>query len=182
MSICYHSLMQIPRRRSDALRKPDDQPIHMTPAGIEALRKRYDHLKKVLPELAAEAARTAAYGDRSDNAEYKQAKGALRYTHYEIYRLEDQLKRVVAIVPSRNDAGTIQLGSTVVVEQISPSDGSASKQKTYEILGPQETDPGKGRISNQSPLGAALMGKVAGDILVIPTSGGPQEYRIITVR
>jgi transcription elongation factor GreA len=163
--------------------KINDEPIYLTPAGIEHLRERYARLKKALPDLAAEAARTAAYGDRSDNAEYKQAKGALRYTHREIYRLEDQLKRAVAIVAGRNAAGTVQLGSTVVVMQANEkSAGKDEKMKTFEILGPDETDPAKGRISDQSPLGAALIGHTAGDVITIQTANGPQEYQIVEVK
>ncbi len=153
-----------------------ENPIYLTPEGIELLRQKHARLKKVLPDLAAEAARTAAYGDRSDNAEYKQAKGALRYTHREIYRLEDQLKRAEAIIPGRNAAGTVQLGSVVVITS------EDQDEKTFEILGPDETDPGKGRISSQSPLGAALMNRAEGDIIAIQTKNGVRKYRIREIR
>ena len=153
-----------------------ENPLYLTPEGIERLRQKHARLKKALPDLAAEAARTAAYGDRSDNAEYKQAKGALRYTHREIYRLEDQLKRAEAIMPGRNAAGTVQLGSVVVIITENQT------EKTFEILGPDETDPEKGRISSQSPLGAALMNHAEGDTVTIQTKNGLRQYRIREVR
>jgi transcription elongation GreA/GreB family factor len=165
------------KRITRKLHTINDEPIPMTPEGIERLRVRYEHLKKILPELAAETARTAAYGDRSDNAEYKQAKGALRYTHYEIYRLEDQLKRVVAITPGRNAAGTIRLGSRVTLV----SSDKTMQTITFEIVGPTETDPAKGRISDRSPLGAALMNRAEGDKVTLKTTNGERTYQILEV-
>lgn len=159
--------MQIPYR--------NEEPIYLTAEGIEQLRKRLAHLKKVLPELAAEAARTAAYGDRSDNAEYKQAKGALRFTHREIYKIENQLKRAVAIIPGRNTEGTIHLGSMVTLKTAN------KEEKIFEIVGPQETDPNKGRISNQSPLGLALMNHVVGDVIIVKSENGERIYTILEV-
>jgi transcription elongation factor GreA len=175
------------RKNAKLLPYRNEEPIPLTPEGIERIRARHTRLKKALPELAAEAERTAAFGDRSDNAEYKQAKGALRYTHYEIYRLEDQLKRAVAITSGRNTEGTVQLGSVVVVVAVNGTDKKdnvkiSGAQKTFEILGPMETSPGEGRISNRSPLGAALMGHVTGDVITIQTANGSREYKITEVR
>src|SRR3990172_3718840 len=144
----------------------DDSPIHLTEEGLARMREELARLKRALPERIAEAQRTAAFGDRSDNAEYKDAKGTLRRTNYRIFELEDQLKRVVIIVTGVNSQGTVQLGSTVVLET---NDG----QKTYEIVGPRETDPADGRISHVSPLGAALMNRKKGDSVTIqPRVGG----------
>jgi transcription elongation GreA/GreB family factor len=156
---------------------PEGEPIHITPEGIERLRERHARLKKSLPALAVEAARTAEYGDRSDNAEYKQAKGALRYTQREVYRLEDQLKRAVPILRVLHENETIQLGSRIIVERI-----GTNEKKIFEILGPHETDPAKGRISDKSPLGAALMGRAAGDVVKFESANGPQTYRIVEVK
>ena len=157
----------------------DDSPIHLTEEGLARMREELARLKRALPERIAEAQRTAAFGDRSDNAEYKDAKGTLRRTNYRIFELEDQLKRVVIIVTGVNSQGTVQLGSTVVLET---NDG----QKTYEIVGPRETDPADGRISHVSPLGAALMNRKKGDSVTIqPRAGGgngPQTYRILEIR
>lgn len=171
----------------DPKRPINETPIYLSADGIEQLRTRYERLKKRLPDLAAETARTAAYGDRSDNAEYKQAKGALRYTQFEIYRLEDELKRAVEIEPGKNAEGTVRMGSVVVVVEMNGasganSTGAANNEKTFEILGPEETNPGKGRISNQSPLGLALMNRGAGDVVEVKTANGVREYRIIEVR
>src|SRR3989344_6779773 len=152
--------MQIPRRKSDELRRREDGPIHLTENGLQSLKEKLERLKKALPERIAETARTAAFGDRSDNAEYKAAKAILRRTHYQILEIQEQIKRVVIIKMGRNASGTVQIGSVVVL-------AVNGTQKTYQILGSQETDPGKGRISFQSPLGAAIMNRRKGETVTI---------------
>ncbi|MBI3114365.1 MAG: transcription elongation factor GreA, partial [Candidatus Harrisonbacteria bacterium] len=161
--------------KSDALRKRDSGPVYLTEEGLRAMREALAHLKQVLPARIAETARTAAYGDRSDNAEYKEAKGMLRRTHWRILNIEEQLKRVEVIPSGVNASGTVQLGSTVVLEHV-------GKQTTFHIVGPLETDPGAGRISHLSPLGAALINHRAGDTVTITTHGGAQVYRIVEIR
>ncbi len=167
--------MQIPQHSSEKFKVRDTGPVHLTPAGLKRLQERLNELKKALPEYIAEAARTAAYGDRSDNAEYKEAKHILRRTHRQIFSLEDQLKRAVVIQSGKNSAGTIQIGSTVLLEL-------NGKPKTYEVVGPMETDPAKGRISFQSPLGAALMNHKKGEVVKIHTASGFQEYQILEIK
>jgi transcription elongation GreA/GreB family factor len=171
----------IPRRQWSRRPPPNNEPVYLTPEGIKRLEARLARLKTSLPAVIEEAARTAAYGDRSDNAEYKEAKGILRRTHGQIFNIEDQLRRAVAIAPSTvsgdGDAGarTIQLGSTVVLS-------SKGVTKTYRILGPSETDPSRGRISHTSPLGAALIGHSIGDVIVVQMPGGVQEYTIAEIK
>jgi transcription elongation GreA/GreB family factor len=166
-----------PRRRYTRSQKIDDSPIPLTPAAHERMQERLARLKASLPALAEEAQRTAAYGDRSDSAEYKEAKGLLRRTHRQIFSLEDQFKRVTIIPVGPNTSGTVQLGCTVVLE--SPT---AKTLTTFQILGPYETSPGSGRISHQSPLGAALMGHAVGDTVSIETANGERTYRIVEIR
>lgn len=166
--------MRIPRRRADELKRRDEEPLYVTKDALQRLREKLAHLKRIVPDLAAEAARTAAYGDRSDNAEYKQAKGALRHANWNILNIEDQIKRAIVIPSGRNASGTVQLGSVVVLEV-------NGKQKRFEILGPHETDPSRGRISHESPLGAALIHHAKGDVISIKTGKGFQEYRIVEI-
>src|SRR5271157_370080 len=120
----------------------EPEPIYLTPEGHLRLERKLDRLKRELPGFIEETARTAAYGDRSDNAEYKEAKSTLRRTQRQIWTIEDQLKRIIRIEPGLNATGTAHLGSTVVLEF---PDGT---RQTLEIVGPFETDPSKGRISH----------------------------------
>jgi transcription elongation GreA/GreB family factor len=155
--------------------KKDEGPLYLTEEALQKLKAELERLKRSLPALIGEAQRTAAYGDRSDNAEYKQAKGSLRRANYRILEIEDQLKRVEIITPGTGASGMIELGSTVVLE----SDG---KESVFQILGPHETDPGAGAISHESPLGVALMYKKAGETVSIETPKGTKDYFIQEVR
>jgi len=107
----------------------------------------------------------------------------LRRTHGQIFNIEDQLRRVVLIPSGADASGKVQLGSTVTVE-IKNGDvpSSAIVRKTFRILGSSETDPGRGRISQTSPLGAALLGHAAGDVVAVRAPGGTQAYTIIEVK
>lgn len=159
------------RRRDDRVR--DTEPVYLTKEGLENLKKHLAKLKASLPGLAEEAQRTAAFGDRSDNAEYREAKGALRSANSGIINTEDKLKRVV-LIEADNNSGVVQIGSTVVLD----SDGT---KKTFQIVGSIETNPGSGRISNKSPLGEAILGKRIGDKFSVETPGGKKEYEIIEI-
>jgi len=167
--------MQIPRRKSEELRRKVQGPLHITEEGLNRLREKLERLKGVLPEYIGETQRAAAFGDRSDNAEYKEAKSRLTRTHWQILITEDQIKRAVIISPDKNISNLIQLGSTVVLE-------INGKQKTFQILGAHETNPTLGRISFQAPLGAALMNRKKGDTVTIKTPSGSKEYTILEIK
>ena len=160
-------------RSKDAPLEPE--PIYLTPEGHLRLQRKLERLKRELPAFIEETARTAAYGDRSDNAEYKEAKSTLRRTQRQIWTIEDQLKRIVLIEPGRNATGTVHLGSTVMLEFPDRT------RRTLEIVGPFETDPSKGRISHLSPLGAALIGHAIDETVVVTAANGPRKYRILEV-
>ena len=155
--------------------KWEDHVIRLSPEGIRKLEEELAKLKRALPARIEEAARTAAYGDRSDNAKYKLAKGALRFTHRRIFELEDQLKRVVVIPAGENTSGRIHLGSTVKLKT------KTGAEKIFGILGSEEVDVVRGFISEKSPLGAGLMGHAQGDKIIVKTPSGLQEYEVVEV-
>ena len=165
--------MQIPRSRSEKLKVRDTGPVHLTAEGLRGLKDKMASLKEALPRLANDAKTAADYGDRSENAEYQAAKSRLRGTHREILRLEDQIRRAAIIKPNASDK--VQLGSTVVIE----ADG---KERTFQIVGPSETEPTKGRISYQSPLGAALLGHEKGESVILKTTAGDKTYKILEIK
>lgn len=170
--------MQIPRRKSDELRAlkfRNNGPLYLTTDGKKRLEERLARLRHALPNFIEEAARTAAYGDRSENAEYKDAKSTLRHAHRQILTIEDQLKRATIIAPQKNKTGKVGLGSTVVVETMT------GVRKQFRILGSFETNPERGCISNESPLGTGLMHHATGDTVAIKTPNGLMKYRIIEV-
>src|SRR3989344_7230634 len=131
--------MQIPQSRLDKLKVRDESPVPLTEEGFKQLKEKLARLESSLPNLIAETQRTAAYGDRSDSAEYKEAKGKLRATHRQILSTKDSIKRAVVIKSGPSVSGKVQLGSTVVLDL-------NGAQKTFQIVGPRETDPAMGRI------------------------------------
>ena len=131
-------------------------------------------VKRSLPQLIEATAEAAAAGDRSDNAAYTSSKAALRRANWQILEIEDELKRASVITSGPDAAGAAKLGSVVILE-------TNGGQKKFEIVGPKETDPNAGRVSQQSPLGAALIGKKAGETVTIKTTNGTTSYKIAKV-
>ncbi|MDO8536757.1 MAG: GreA/GreB family elongation factor [bacterium] len=167
--------MKFLRKRLAQLIKKADGPVHLTANGFTRLKEKLADVKHRLPELIEETRRTAAYGDRSDNEAYKEAKLALRRANWQALTLEDQIKRAVLIKSGPNTSGKVELGSTVVLK-------IGGEKKTFEILGSHETDPARGRISYESPLGAALMNRSKGDTVTIEAGKGSKTYRIVAIR
>ncbi len=175
--------IRIPRRQWSRRPPPNYEPVHLTPEGIVRLEARLARLRRDLPAAIEEVARTSAFGDRSENAEYKEAKSILRRMHRQIASIEDQLKRIAVIPSGPAEDGKARLGSTVVVKLKTASAGAAgSNEIKYQIVGPSETDPEHGRISHTSPLGAALIGHAAGEEVVVRAPRGVQEYLVVEVR
>lgn len=181
--------MQIPKRKPGKFaRLKQDQNI--TEAKFGELGAELQRLKKLsLPKAAEEVATLAQMGDFSENAAYQMAKGRLRGIHSRILELEDQLKYAVIIKPVK-DAQIVQIGHKVTIEATSrhsllntkgwrDADIESAKEKTYLILGSTETDPLKGIISQNSPLGAAIIGRKLGDTIKIPPKG--VEYKIVSI-
>jgi len=162
-------------RKKQEVPRPIETPIYLTKEGLERLRGKLGRLKSSLPELISETRRTADYGDRSENAEYKEAKSALRRTHRQIWATEAQLKRVKVISQEKNTSGVVELGSAVLVEL------SSGEKREYMILDSAETNPGEGRISYKSPLGAALLHRRKGETIRLQTANGTREYKIVEI-
>jgi transcription elongation factor GreA len=167
--------MTLSRKQMDELRDKEYEPFHVTEEGLNHLKEKLVHLKHVLPERAEEARRTAAYGDRSENDEYKTAKAALRRTNFQILKIENQINRAEIIKSGPSASGAVQIGSTVKLEV----NGAT---KIFQILGPHETNPANGRISYESPLGKALMNRKKGDAVVVGIGNSSKTYKIIEIK
>lgn len=169
--------MQVPIRKSEATRKYTDKggPIPLTNAGILELKETlFDLEKKALPKAIADVQRTAEMGDFSENAAYQEAKGRLRGINSRILMLKDRLARAQPI-GNKTKSPFVELGSTVVLKM-------SNAQKTYEIVGPTETDPGAGRISHVSPLGEQLIGHLSHDKLTLTLGGKKVACEILEVK
>lgn len=139
------------------------------------LTNKLDRLKNISrPRGAEEVKRLAELGDFSENVEYQLAKGKLRGINDNITKIENQLKNAVVISPQKQ-TDTVELGNTVTVE-------SGGAQKSYQILGSVETNPHKGIISHNSPIGAALIGCKIGEVIKIKINDKEVEYKIISIK
>lgn len=150
--------MQIPKRRGETQRQAlqPEPDRYLTPQAIQRLRDELGRLEKTeRPAAAAEVRRAGEMGDFSENAGYQAAKAHLRRVNARILSLQEKLKYAIPIAHGSDD-GLVRIGSTVEIE-------AGGKAVTYAILGSQESDPSRGRISYLSPLGSALIGKRAGD-------------------
>lgn len=180
--------MQIPKRKPGKYTNERPDP-NLTEAEFNKLKNKLAELKLNLPRAADEVRRLAEMGDFSENAAYQMAKGRLRGINQRILELEDQLKYAVIIKPAKG-AKIIQLGHKVTIEATSrhsllntkgwrDADIESAKEKTYLILGSEETDPLKGVISQNSPLGSVLLGHKLGEVIKIPPKG--VEWKIVKI-
>ncbi|MBP7992716.1 MAG: GreA/GreB family elongation factor [Candidatus Magasanikbacteria bacterium] len=165
--------MRTLNRKSEKTSQLPSDPM-ITGAKFTELKEKLDYLKtKARPQTAVEVARLAEMGDFSENYAYQAAKGRLRGINNNILKLEHQLNRAEIIAPKNDDR--VQVGHTVVIE----CDG---KEKTYQILGSSETDPTRGIISQNSPIGSALLNKKIGETVKIQLANKEVEYKIISIK
>lgn len=164
--------MRVPYRKPGKYSQMKQDPL-LTERKFCELKKDLERLKKIQPQAAAEVSRLAELGDFSENAEYQHAKGRLRGINNAIERLGHQLDHA-EIIPDRRRSDVVEIGSMVTVLQ----DG---KQKTFQILGSSETNPYRGIISHNSPIGAALVGHRAGDSVTVKLDHKEVEYKVVKV-
>lgn len=147
---------------------------HLTDEGKKELERELDELKSQRGSIAEKIANARDYGDLSENAEYDAAREEQAQVESRIAELDEILKNADIIKPTKNN-GTVQVGSTVELEV----DG---KKATYTVVGPVEADPLEGKISNESPIGAALMGKKVGDKVTIETPKVKTTYTLKAIK
>ena len=154
-------------------------PIYMTPACALRLRAELKELLyKLRPEMVNTAAWAASNGDRSENADYQYAKRRLRQYDGRIRFLSKRLENATIVDPveqGKTANGRVLFGATVTVET------EEGEEKVFSIVGADEFDPARGYVSWISPIGRALLGKSAGDVVSFATPGGQSELEILKV-
>ena len=150
----------------------------MTTRGAELLRAELQRLKAVeRPNVIAAIAEARSHGDLSENAEYDAARERQGFIEGRISEVEAKLGNAQIIDPKLLDAdGRCVFGATVDLEE------TGKGAVTYQIVGDDEADIKQGRISINSPIARALIGKEAGDVVDAQTPGGVKQYEIIDVR
>ncbi len=143
----------------------------ITEAGRKELEAELAELKSRRGEIAEKIAEARDYGDLSENAEYDSAREEQGLVETRIAEIEDILMNAEEIKARKSNKVT--LGSTVELKN--------GKAVTYTVVGPVEADPLNGRISNESPLGVALMGKAVGEKATISTPKGDTTYTVVSI-
>ena len=155
------------------------QKIPLTVAGAEKLKAELQQLKSVArPEVIAAIAEARSHGDLSENAEYEAAKDRQGFIEGRIAELESKLSHAQIIDPKEIHAeGKIVFGATVTV-----SDLETDEEATYQIVGDDEADIKIGKISVNSPIARAMIGKEEGDVAEVQAPSGVREYDILNVQ
>jgi transcription elongation factor GreA len=146
---------------------------YLTKEGLSELQEKLKELKGVRRRQIAEAIHTAKeQGDLTENAEYVNAKEEQRRIEEQIASIEVKIKNARVITRAGTDQ--VSVGNTVKLK-------CNGKELTYRIVGSEEANPLEAKISNESPVGRALLGKKKGETVVIPTPVGDKECTIITI-
>ena len=151
----------------------------ITAEGLQKLEEELAQRKSVIREEILERIKEArAQGDLSENSEYDQAKEDQGKNESRIVELEQMIKTAVIIDTSASSKeGKVSLGCTVVLNDMETDD-----EETYTLVGTTEADPFDNKISNESPVGKAVIGKKIGDVVVAVTPAGELSYKILEVK
>ncbi len=154
------------------------QEIKMTAAGLKAMQDELEYLKTVRrKELAEEIKEARSHGDLSENSEYDEAKNTQGLVENRITELEQMIKNAVVIDESELSVDTVSVGTRVTIQM----EGDDEVEE-YDIVGRTEADPLNGKISDESPVGHALLGKAVGDKteVLLPT-GMTVVYEVLNI-
>lgn len=147
--------------------------IYLTQAGLDELKKEHAELNTVRrPEVVERVSSARDQGDLSENAEYHAAREELSFIDGRIDELEELLKNVVIIQDTKGS--TVALGSKVTLKV-------NGKDEAYSVVGEWEADPRERKISHESPLGKALIGKKIGETVEVEAPAGKITYTVVSV-
>lgn len=150
--------------------------VYLTREGMAKLEVEKKHLREdVYPEITERIRASKEFADMDDNSEYEDAKQELAMIEARIQTIDSMLAHATLIEHDQNGDGTIELGSRV---KVADDEGD---QAEYVIVGSAEASPRDGRISNESPVGRALLGRKVGDIIEVSAPAGMITYKIVSV-
>lgn len=158
----------------------DDKMTLLTKEGLEKLKEELNYLKEVKRKEVAERLKEAiSYGDLSENAEYEESKNEQAFVEGRILELEEKIKYVKIIDDKAKKGLIVQLGSKVVIQNLS---SKSKSEEEFIIVGSTEADPINHKISNVSPVGKSLLDHRAGEVVKVMTPAGAMEYKIVKVK
>ncbi|MDI3258075.1 MAG: transcription elongation factor GreA [Kyrpidia sp.] len=154
-----------------------EKEVLLTPGGLQKLEEELEYLKSVKRREVAERIKTAiSYGDISENSEYEDAKNEQAFVEGRIITLEKMLRNARIIKDADVDTDAVSIGSTVRLKDLEFGD-----VVEYTIVGSAESDPVENRISNESPVGRALLGRRVGEIVDVEVPDGVLQYEILEI-
>lgn len=155
----------------------DQKVVLVTKEGLDKLKEELEYLKNVRRrEVAARIKEAVSYGDLSENSEYEESKNEQAFVEGRIIELEDQVKHA-KIISEKHKTQAVEFGSTVTVENL-----TKGGKEVYTIVGTTETDPFAGKISNESPIGAALLEHLKGEEVLVKAPMGEVSYKILEIK
>lgn len=155
-----------------------DKQVILTQDGLKRLEDELENLKSVKRREVAERIKIAiGYGDISENSEYEDAKNEQAFIEGRIITLEKMLRNARIINNDEIDVDTVSIGSIVVVEDLEFGD-----TMEYTIVGTAESDPLQNKISNESPVGRAILGKKKGTTVDVNVPAGIIQYKIVDIK
>ena len=146
--------------------------VNLTAEGKKELEKELDELIKSRPAIAERIATARAFGDLSENEEYSSARNEQKVAEGRILEIQEILKNAKIIRGGKKDK--VALGATVALDM-------GGRKVEYTLVGPTEANPLEGKISNESPVGKALLGKKVGDVVKVETQVGELEYKVLSI-
>ncbi|NLL42076.1 MAG: transcription elongation factor GreA [Firmicutes bacterium] len=154
-----------------------DKEVLLTPEGLKKLETELDTLKSVKRREVAERISAALeFGDISENSEYDDAKNEQAFIEGRILTLEKMLRNARLIEDDDTDETVVSLGKKITLKDLETSDVFE-----YQLVGSAEADPAESKISNESPVGQAIMGKPCGTIVEVEVLDGVLQYEILKV-
>ncbi|RXT09034.1 transcription elongation factor GreA [Ammoniphilus sp. CFH 90114] len=155
-----------------------EKEVFLTPEGLKNLEEELEHLKSVKRREVAERIKEAiSYGDLSENSEYEESKNEQAFIEGRIITLEKMLRNARVISQEDLDQGVVNVGTTVKLKDLEYGD-----VVDYTIVGSAESDPANNKISNESPVGQALLGKSKGAVVDVQVPAGVIQYEILDIK
>jgi transcription elongation factor GreA len=150
--------------------------IPITKQGLKQLQGEIEHLSTVKRREVAERIKDAReFGDIAENSEYDDAKNEQALLEQRIAQLEERLRRAIVIEAKDIDTGSVSVGALVHVK-----DQKSGESRKFQIVGPAEANPTDSKLSNESPIGKALLGHKRGDVVTVDVPRGPRKKLKIT--
>ncbi len=156
----------------------NNEELLLTKDGLEKLENELHHLRTVKrKDIAARIKEAISYGDITDNSEYEDAKNEQAFIEGRIITLEKLLRRARLLEKSEDADGYIALGSVVKLKE-----NNKGQNYEYTIVSTAEADPTEKKISNESPVGKALMGRSVGEVIEVKVPAGKMSYKIEDIK